>query len=53
MDSIYKTISLRLIRAISRALEQMEREEYAAAEQILREAWEKAAGPSPENLLLR
>lgn len=53
MDSVYKKLSLRLILGISKALEQMEAQNYAAAEEILRAAWREASGIPPESCLLR
>lgn len=53
MKNPYHEACLRLILGISKALEQMEEKNYAAAEQILRKAWEEAAGSPPQSLLLR
>lgn len=47
MESVYKTITLRLVLAISKALEKLDEGEYAAAQQILREAWRDVAGETP------
>lgn len=47
MHNIYHTKCLQLILAISKALEKLDEGEYAAAEQILREAWRDAAGETP------
>lgn len=48
MDDIYHTICLRLILAISRALEKLQEEDYEAAEEILRKAGREAAGETPK-----
>ena len=47
MESVYKTITLRLVLAISKALDKMDEGDHAAAQQILREAWRDAAGETP------
>lgn len=48
MNSIYHTKCLQLILAISRALDQLEAGDTAAAEEILRAAWQEAAGEMPK-----
>ena len=53
MESVYKNISLQLILGISKALEQMEAQSYAAAEEILRRVWQEAAGGEAESWILR
>lgn len=52
MDHFYHQICLRLILGISKALEQMEREEYDAAKKTLLDAWNEAAGSPPQKFML-
>lgn len=47
MNSIYQTMALRLVLAISRALDKLDAGDAAAAEEILRAAWREAAGETP------
>lgn len=47
MESVYKTITLRLVLAISKALDKLDEGDHAAAQQILREAWRDVAGETP------
>lgn len=53
MDNVYHSIVLRLILAISKALDKLEAGDAAAAEKILREAWWEASGIHSETLPLR
>lgn len=48
MERVYQNITLKLILAISKALDQMERKNYAAAEELLRAAWQEASGETPK-----
>lgn len=53
MEKVYQEKCLQLILAISKALEQMGAQNYAAAEKTLRDAWREASGIQPETLPLR
>lgn len=47
MESVYKTITLRLVLAISKALDKLDEGDHAAARKILSDAWKDVAGETP------
>lgn len=47
MENVYHGMALRLILAISRALDKLDAGDAAAAEEILRTAWREVAGEPP------
>lgn len=50
MRNPYHEACLRLIRGISKALEQMEERNYGLAEKTLRDAWDKCIDPQPADI---